>query len=264
MGAKIQVLLSTMHQNGTEVLKKMNIGHDSCVVVNQTDGDGVRDYNNGQVMWIDSSDRGLSKSRNLAISHASADICMLADDDMIYADNYQEIVQEAFRQHPEYDVITFQAEGIDKKFKDYYPQSRDITFFSVRSVASVEIAFRLDPIRKHNLHFNERFGAGCEFNHGEENLFLYDCLAKGLKILYIPKVIAKLYVGDSTWFKGYDQNYFRTNGAFFYNISKTFWWVFALRFAIFRYKRYAKECTLVNALKYMWQGKNMEVKIQKK
>ena len=52
----------------------------------------------------------------------------------------------------------------------------------------------------HGIYFNQCFGGGTEYSHGEDNLFLTDCLRKGLKIYAYPEYIAKLTEErKSTW-----------------------------------------------------------------
>ena len=49
----------------------------------------------------------------------------------------------------------------------------------------------------------------------EENALLFQCLRKKLKVYYIPKVIADLHIGESTWFTERNEQYFMGKGAAF-------------------------------------------------
>ena len=56
---------------------------------------------------IKSDTRGLSRNRNAAIEAASAPLCLISDDDVIYnADNLQGIIRH-FDENPEEDILTF-------------------------------------------------------------------------------------------------------------------------------------------------------------
>lgn len=248
----IQVLLSTMHQNNFSILEKMNI-RGASIVVNQSDNESACMIEN--CYWINSIDRGLSKSRNLALKHANEEICILSDDDLIYVPRYQEIIERQFLDNKEYDIIAFQVEGIEACFKKYDDEIKKINFLNVRNISSVEIAFRRESIERNNINFNENFGAGAKFNHGEENIFLYECLKKKLRILYVPIKIAQLHIGKSTWFNGYNKKYFISNGAIFYEISVIMSWIFILRFAIVHYKKYSNTNSFFKAVKYMLIGR---------
>lgn len=105
---ELQVLVATMHQNDYSLLDKMNIDS-NAIVINQC-GENNSDeieHNDGKVKWFNSTDRGLSKSRNTALKHATGDICVLADDDLEYVENYRDLIIEQFKLHPQADIITF-------------------------------------------------------------------------------------------------------------------------------------------------------------
>ena len=114
----LQVLVSTMFQNKEEALMlKMNI-NSNAVVINQC-GEKIEEtriiaMDGKHITWVNSPERGLSKSRNLAIKNSDADICLIADDDMIYIDNYEEIVLKAFKDIPEADLIAFQVQTLER------------------------------------------------------------------------------------------------------------------------------------------------------
>lgn len=131
---------------------------------------------------------------------------------------------------------------------------KNINKFSSFKVSSVQMAFRLKKIWEKNIFFNEKFGAGAEYISGEENLFLLECLRKGLKIKYVPVKIADLYIGNSSWFKGYNEKYFKTKGAFSYCSFRKLWWLYILQFALRKYKLYKNELSFFNALKFMSEG----------
>jgi glycosyltransferase involved in cell wall biosynthesis len=151
------------------------------VVVNQCDREGRETfaYNGNRILWIDTTERGLSKSRNMAIANATADICMLADDDMEYRSDYQTTVLDAFHRL-DGDVISFQVRGIEKPFKNYSAQEKKVDFLQSMKLASVEIAFRRAMFVEKKIRFDELIGAGTEFLLGEENAMLAQCLKKGL------------------------------------------------------------------------------------
>ena len=56
---------------------------------------------------IYTTERGLSKSRNLAIANAKTDICLICDDDEIFVDNYEEIILNAYYENK--NVLTEEA-----------------------------------------------------------------------------------------------------------------------------------------------------------
>ena len=105
------------------------------------------------------------------------------------------------------------------------------------------------------MYFNELLGAGAKYSMGEENDFLFKCLKKGLKIKYIPIKIADLYIGESSWFNGYNDKYFIDRGASFTSMSKRFSNILIVQFAIRKRKLYKDKMSVIKAIKLMLCGK---------
>lgn len=254
----VQVLVATMHQKRVDysLLDRLNI-QSGAVVVNQCDRDEVHkiEYKGNQIVWIDSTERGLSRSRNMALRYAEAEICLIADDDEVLVSDYSKMIERAFAENCTASMIRFQIDGIGKEFKRYPPNKQPIGFLKSMKMSSVEMAFKRNDIVEKNLVFDELLGTGAEFNHGEENAFVFDCLKKGLKIFYIPVAIAKLHIGNSTWFQGYNEKYFLGSGASYAAMSKSFAWLFIMQFAVRHYKLYKDEISFSNAVLYMFAGK---------
>lgn len=133
--------------------------------------------------------KGLSRNRNNALKLADGDIALIADDDVTYLpDSFQNIL-EVFKNDPELDVACFKVmkplgEG---DYKNYPKKSYKLRKYNRHSISSIEIAFRIDQVKKHGIRFDERFGLGSDsIPAGEEAVFIADCIAKGLKIVFFP------------------------------------------------------------------------------
>ena len=252
----LQVLVSTMNQEGYNLLEKMKIDCEA-VVINQCGKKSKEniEFNKFDIKWINSNKKGLSISRNMAIDNSDSDICLLADDDLIYVDNYKDIIIEQFKLYPKADIITFQIEGIEKKFKNYHSKPRKLNYLTSMKVSSVEIAFKSKSIKDTEVKFNETFGAGAKYFAGEENIFLYDCLKKGLNIQYVPIKIADLHIGESSWFKGYNKEYFIAKGAIFTAMSKAFSIPLILQFAVRKRNLFKAETSILSAIRLMLNGR---------
>ncbi len=259
----LQLLISTMNQIDHSLLKKMKISSDA-VVINQCNKEKIESikYNNHTILWIDTTERGLSKSRNMAIRNATADICMLADDDMEYRSNYVNIVLTAFSKF-NVDIIGFQVCGIEKKFKDYSTKAKRIKYLNSMKMASVELAFKRTSFVEKNIQFDEVIGAGTEFMMGEENALLFQCLRKKLKIFYIPKEIADLHIGDSTWFTKRNEKYFIGKGASFAAMKTPFTILLICQWAIRKRSLYKENISTIKAIKLMKAGKMKYLKKSK-
>lgn len=254
----IEVLISTTDRKNLDFLQKMNLATDG-VVVNQNlcvEGTKVHTISDYQFVTVNSLDRGLSKSRNLAIEHSTADICLIADDDMRYHSDYAKKIAKAYEEHPSADIIAFQVKRVGNvnRKKSFREKQNWENYLTSMKISSVEITFRREVIVKKNISFNPNIGAGTEFYNGEENAFLYEALRKNCKILYLPVEIAIVDMSESGWFEGYTKKYFEAVGAKFYNMTKKYYNFLILQFAIRKYKMYREDLSLMKALKYMREG----------
>lgn len=253
----VEVLISTMHQGDYSLLDKINLQSDA-VVVNQCDKNGeyLFKHNGFNVRWINSTERGLSRSRNTALRYASGDICLIADDDMIYRDGYVNTVLQAFSKG-DAEIIGFKINGIEREFKKYPPSESKVSYMRSMKMASVELAFTRNAFVKNKILFDEAIGAGTEFLMGEENALLFECLRKGLRIKYQPHIIADLHIGTSSWFACRDEKYFVGKGASFAAMKTPFTSLLILQFALRKRRLYANEATFKFAFSNMLKGKKL-------
>ena len=82
-----------------------------------------------------------------------------------------------------------------------------------REYGSVHIAIRKRALIGKNVYFNTLFGSGATYSCGEDTLFLKELIEKDLKLYKTPIRIASVDMSDSTWFKGYNEKYFKDKGA---------------------------------------------------
>lgn len=130
--------------------------------------------------------KGLSRNRNNAIKYATSDICMIADDDVVYDYNGITAICDYYNEHPEVDVVTykFSSNKNQKKHPDYSFDLRKTP--KGYSISSIEISFRRAKVQG-RISFNELMGLGSPYSgSGEDNLFILDCLNLNLKCQYIP------------------------------------------------------------------------------
>lgn len=224
---KVELLMSVMHQIDFSLLKQSKM-FGNVLVINQCGKDAYREEQNDEYKWrmISNTERGLSKSRNLAIDNAQGEICKLCDDDETLVDNYQEIIIRAYEELPDADVIIFNLNRINYKMKKtYYTIEAKRPAPKYRSYGSPMITFKLESIREHNIKFNEDFGSGSKFGGGEDNLFLRDLRQAGLKIYEYPDVISTIDYSrfESNWFHGYTDKYFYNQGVFNQYVKPNQW-----------------------------------------
>ena len=261
----IEVIVSTMYQENYNLLKKLNLKTDA-VIINQCDSDNIEqfEYLGHRIKWINSTERGLSKSRNMALRYATADIVILADEDEELCDDYNRIISDVFEKYEDAIFVGFQVEGIEKNFKIYKGRESKIGMLRSMRMSSVELAFRRSEIYDAGVKFNEHIGAGTKYLLGEENAFLFSLLRYNKSAYYVPKVIAKIHIGDSTWFTGYNKSYMIARGAAFTAMSKTLSGILIFQFALRHKNLYKDQMSVLNAIKYMYTGKKLYIEDIKK
>lgn len=253
---ELEVLVSTMNQKDLSLVDKMKIRSDA-IIINQCDFiDYTKIEENDRIIKMFSfNERGVGKSRNNALMRSTADICVMADDDVVYVDNYEDIIIREFKKNPKADVIIFSVTLIDKKGKITKKlKNKRVGFFNSLKYGTVRIAFRREKILKHNIYFSLLFGGGALYGSGEDSLFINDCLTRGLKVYTNSTKIADVYNYESSWFEGYNKKYFFDKGALFGAISKKFAYLLIIQFAIRKYSKYKNAISFREACKYMFQG----------
>ena len=251
----IDVLISCMHQTDMSIARRSGL-RSGAVIVNQCDRNTVEEQKtDGHIVrMFSTTERGLSRSRNMAIEKSIADVCLISDDDELYAADYVEKLQRAFSSYPKADVILFQVgNDIGKTFS---PKPFRVGYLSALKFCSWQIAFRRESIVKAGIRFDVEMGSGTGHGSGEEIKFLYDCLHKGLVLQYVPEEIAALIEGSaSQWFNGFDRKYFINRGwATARYMGRFAAMLYACYFAVMKYSIYKKDSSFFTALHCMLKG----------
>lgn len=215
----LEILLSTMNRNSLDFLAHLfpnkNYQDYNLLIINQTTKDCLLTSNFKNIRVINSFKKGLSNSRNLALKNAIGDICLIADDDVIYNVNFDKIILNSFIVNNNSDVITFKMKDlIGKDFKKY-TISKWHNESSIKQVNSVVIAFKLNNIKYKNITFNPFFGLGSMFKTGEEYVFLRDCLKAGLKLWFESAYILSHKINSSGKDSGSDRLVFARSALFY-------------------------------------------------
>lgn len=252
---RIQTLIATMNLSDHDSLvQSMNISGES-ITINQSPNSNTPNSKVTNHKLLSYSERGLSRSRNRAIDTSDSDICVIADDDMRYEDNYEEQISKAYNELPQADIIAFHVGSEDPRQNKKILKKGRLNRITSMKIASWQLTFRRDSITKSGIRFDENFGAGTHNYMGEENIFLYDCIRRGLKVYYMPIKIATLQDdAESTWFEGYNKKYFTVKGAAYRRMSTALCLPFIIQFALRKYTVYKNTVSLYRAVFYMING----------
>ena len=211
----LQVLVATMHQMDHSLLEKMNIQSDA-IVINQCDRNEIEKftYNGHEILWMSLNERGIGLSRNTALMRATADIVLFADEDVQYKDGYVQMVQSAFENNPNADMLLADLEAVgDVKHLEKPYTFRRVKWYNSMHYGAVHFACKRESLFTKGLSFNLLFGGGARYSCGEDSIFLSDALKSGLKVWTVPGYIGTVTHGESTWFEGYTDKYFYDKGV---------------------------------------------------
>jgi len=214
MAAKIQIGVSTMHLSGGVVPARMALAGHDAFIINQCGADGAHSLEGIPV--FDSAQRGLARSRNLALEKAQGELIWLCDDDVAIGAEAESVILSAFSAHPEADAIAFNVVS-DTPERPQRPITAEHTLKLSNSMRypTYRFVYRLSSLKKAGLRFDERFGSGAIYTSGEDSLFTAACLKAGLKLIAVPGEIGHVKHADSGWFEGYTDKYLHDKGALF-------------------------------------------------
>ncbi len=214
-----EVLCVTMHQTDFSKIQQMNI-HSDVVFANQCDRTAYEEqsFDGNTAKMISTQTRGVGINRNLTLMYASADICLLADDDVVYNDNYKQTVLKEFENHPDADIFIFHLDTNSERKQVKYSKTKKCNRLIRMPWGGVRIAFRLASVKKANLFFTTLFGGGCMFPSGEDSMWLLEAKRKGLTFYVSKETIGNICYETSTWFTGYDEKFFWGKGAWCYSM----------------------------------------------
>lgn len=225
----VQALIATTYGNFFKANKTCKYEH---LVIDQAES-AFFEPDRPNYYWLDLF--GLSKSRNFALSVATGEYCLVADDDVTFIDNVEQYIIDAFEKTGA-DILTFQIKTPGGNyFKNYSSKPFKHTKMSLMRVSSIEIVFNRDSISRSGLLFDERFGLGALFPTGEETIFLCDALDKGMSICYIPMPIV-IHPAESSG-GNFHQNtrLIESKGAMFYRIYGAYAYIIAILFSLKKY-----------------------------
>ncbi len=242
MASVVQVLVASMNQKDHSLLEKMNIQTDA-IIGNQTNINKREDisYNGHSITYLNFNERGVGLNRNNSLMRATADICLFADDDMVYCDDYEKIVLNAFNSYPNADVIIFNIkEPVPKRYVITKPFK--VNWKNFMRFGTVRIAAKREALFNNGILYNLNFGGGTKYQDGDDTLFLADCVKKGLNIIAVPITIAELTEErQSTWFTSYDEKFFNDKGVLFWAISHRFYKLICFQDAVRHSKIYKRK-----------------------
>ena len=194
---KLQVLISTHCATGIERVAAMSMPKVDGVgylVVCQSEQvelpENLRNREDVEVHFIDG--KGISANRNAGLRLAKAPVVLFCDDDVdCFAEGLQKVMR-VFDADPTLDYAAYRHIGDDNR---RYPSAESPLrprSWHRHYPYSFEIAVRTESVRRNDLSFSVLAGINAPYlGAGEENLFTYHALEKGLNCKFFPITICR-------------------------------------------------------------------------
>lgn len=252
---KVQVLASVMNESMEHIVEHMRLDSDA-VIINQCDRLQVQEteHRGHRVRFFSFPDRGVGRSRNEAIMRADQDICLFSDGDIVYEPGYAEAVAAEFERNPRADMILFNI-AVEESRRTYHIEERKrVRWYNCGRYGAVSFAVRRDSLWRSGVTFSLLFGGGAKYSNGEDSLFLKEFMDKGYRVYTAPVTIGREEAGQSTWFSGYNEKFFRDRGVLYHYLYGRLAGAMSLRFLLAHRGIFCGEVSVAQAYAWMRQG----------
>ena len=252
---KVQVLASVMQEDLETLAARMRLASEA-VIINQCDRLGYEEtvYGGHRVRFYSFPERGVGRSRNEAIMRADGDICLFSDADIVYEPGYPEAVEAEFSRRPDADMILFNVTVEENRRTYHITERRRVRWYNCGRYGAVSFAVRRESLLASGVMFSLLFGGGARYGSGEDSLFLKEFMARGHSVYTAPVTTGRETAGDSTWFTGYDEKFFRDRGVLYHYLYGGFAYAMAQRFLLAHRERLCREVSGAQARRWMGEG----------
>ncbi len=252
---RLQLLVAAMHTEALALAEAMKIDSDA-IIVSQGENYAFEtlEYHGHKIQYFAMAERGVGLSRNTSLLRADGDICLFADEDIVYEKGYEQMVISEFEKHPEADMLVFNvqaAEGRETYRTDSFGRIR---WYNCGRYPTYSFAARTEKLHRKNITFSLLFGGGAKYCNGEDSLFIAECIRKGLKVYKVPVLIGRENGRESTWFKGFDRKFFFDRGVLYSHLYGRLAKLMGLRFVYTKKVQMCKDIPWREAYKIVCKG----------
>lgn len=252
---RLQLLVSAVDKDVSALIGQMHICTDA-VVVNQCDRYGYEEFTakGHRVQVFSMPERGVGLSRNTALLHADADVCVFSDEDIVLSEDYETQIIRAYEELPDADMILVNVKVAPARRTYWNEDIHRINYRNYGRYPAYSITAKHEALLRANVHYSLLFGGGARYSNGEDSLFLKDCLKAGLRIYSHTVCIGEEVERESTWFSGYHEKFFRDRGVLYHYLYGRLALPLALRFLWVHRKEMCREIPLKQAYAWMRAG----------
>lgn len=176
--------------------------------------------------------KGLSNNRNALLEKTDADVVTFADDDIIFIDNYPEIVAKDLERHPDAQMIRYNIVSTNpQRPLHQVKKEKRVRFHQVSKYGVCGFFFKRSFLIEHRLSFHPELGPGVQKSHGEDTVYLKEFMDQKPRAYQIPLVIGTTPSTISSWYGQDVENDIKTEG-YVYRLNRK---GMAMPFGIYRY-----------------------------
>ena len=251
----VQLLISCVNENIEALLTKAQL-NSPAIIVNQCNRDAEEhfDYQGQKIDVYHCNERGVGKSRNMALSKADTDICLFGDEDIVYVEGYEKLIEEEFAAHPEADGILFQVEVTPERRTYTNDAWGKVSLMNCGRYPAYSMAFRTEKMHQTGVKFSLLFGGGAKYSNGEDSLFIRELIKAGMQIYKSPVQIGEEIPRPSTWFTGYHEKFFFDRGVLYHFLYGALAAVWGFRFVFTKKNEICKDIPWVKAYGILLKG----------
>ena len=136
-------------QDSGDMINSSHIVSDT-VIINQCDENKYEEFylQNNKIRVFSYKEKGLSRSRNRGLENIAddTDIVCITDDDVIFEDNYKEIIRNGYENNKKADIISFNVRRSNGRLNKKLPKKPK--YISVFRICSVSITFNAKKVKK--------------------------------------------------------------------------------------------------------------------
>lgn len=141
-----------------------------------------------RILYLDS--KGLSRSRNAIVEHATGKYIWFLDDDIRLAPAAAETVAHWLSEHGDVDFLQVRIGSMEYPERLYKPYpTGTLKRLNLLQVSSIEMIAKTAFIKRHGLRFMETIGLGTKFPSNEDNWFALDLYDAGATFARLPETL---------------------------------------------------------------------------
>ncbi|MUO32342.1 hypothetical protein [Enterococcus gallinarum] len=256
LGDSMEVIVSCMNKD-SNLYKTMNLST-NAIIINQVKKDAFKyekiNFKGSNIKFFSMPEVGVGLSRNNGLMRAEDEILIIADEDEVFVNDYEDIIKKEYERLNDADMIVFNVRiHQNNKVSERVKKNGRVRKFNSLKYGAVTFTFKRTVFEKKRIYFSQLFGGGTQYGSGEDSLFIMDALKRKCKVYSSTKIIADVYNDSSSWFTGYNQKFFEDKGALYYSLFPNLHFIFSYAF-LMRRSFVLEKFTFHEAYKLMLTG----------